>query len=167
MPDDFDISDEEMDAWLEDWAAVDRAAADYLAGRVSGIQQAPADDDNEWLTELAETVSPSEEPDEREIEFVSAVMALQHADWLGLALGIIRRGPGKALDPELVQADIQGLDDIDGKIDDLEGHLGVLEMALLNLSPLWQELGVLDEHMCVTERGAWGLPRALYQIWSA
>ena len=155
MPDDFNVSDEEMDAWLEEWAAVDRAAADYLADRVAGIQESPVDDDDEWLTELAETISPSEEPDEGEIEAVSAVMALQHADWLGLALGVLRRGPGIALDPELVQADIEGLEEVDGEIGDPDGHLGVLEMALPHLCPLWQELGVLDERMGVTERGVW------------
>jgi hypothetical protein len=88
-------------------------------------------------------------------------MALQHADWLGLVLGVVRRGPGGALDPELVQADIDHLEDVDGEIEDPEGHLAVLNMALRHLTPRWQDLGVLDENQCVTERGAWGLPRAL------
>jgi hypothetical protein len=165
MSDDFDVSDEEMDAWLEEWDAVDRAAADYLADRVDGVQEIPADDDDRWLAELAETISPSGEPVASEIEAVSAVMALQHADWLGLALGVVRRGPGTSLDPELVQADVDRLEEVDGEIEDPDGHLGVLEMALLHLSPLWQALGVLDENLCVTERGVWGLPRALYRIW--
>jgi hypothetical protein len=33
---------------------------------------------------LAETISPTEEPSEQEIESASALMALQQADWLGL-----------------------------------------------------------------------------------
>ncbi len=79
-------------------------------------------------------------------------------DWLGLALGVARRGPGSALDPELVRADIERLDDVEGQIEDPEGHLAVLDMALLHLTPRWQGLGFLYEDQRLTERGAWGLP---------
>ena len=86
--------------------------------------------------------SPPEEPKEHEVESVSAVMALQHADWIGLALGVVQRGPGSDLDPELVQADIERLEEVEGEIED--SHLAVLDMALLHLTPRWQDLGVLD-----------------------
>jgi hypothetical protein len=166
MPDDRDITDDEIDSGLEEWAAVDRAAAEYLAERIPGVRDVLTDDDARWVDALAETISPSEEPREDEIESVSAVMALQHADWLGLALGILLRGPGSALDPEVVQGDIERLEEVDGEIEDPEGHLAVLEMALLHLAPRWEDLGVLDENQRLTERGAWGLPRALQRIWS-
>jgi hypothetical protein len=91
MPDEWEISDDEIDAWSEEWEAVDRAAAEYLADRVPGVQGAPTGHDASWLDALAETISPSEEPRGNEIEAVSAVMALQHADWLGLALGVVQR----------------------------------------------------------------------------
>ncbi len=114
----------------------------------------------------AETISPSKEPHQDEIESVSAVMALQHADWLGLALGLVDRGAGSALDPELVQIDVERLEDADGEIEDPKGHLAVLDMALTHLTPGWQNLGVLDENQRLTDRGEWGLPRALHQIWN-
>jgi len=166
MPDEWDTSDDEIDSWLEEWRAVDRAAADYLAERVPGVRDVLTAGDARWLDALAETISPSDEPDEDEIESVSAVMALQHADWLGLALGAVRRGPGSALDPELVQADIEQLAEVDGEIEDPEGHLAVLHMALLHLTPRWQSLGALDENQRFTQRGTWGLPRALHRSWS-
>jgi hypothetical protein len=166
MSDEWDVSDAELDSLLDEWEAVDRAAAEYLAERVSGLRDRLADDDAGWVGRLVETISPSEEPEEHEIAAVSAVMALQHADWLGLALGVVRRGPGAVLDPGRVQADIDRLDDVDGEIEDREGHLAVLEMALLHLTPLWQNLGVLDEHERLTERGVWGLPKALHRTWS-
>lgn len=166
MSDEWDTSDAELDSLLDEWEAIDRGAAEYLAERVSGLRDRLADDDAGWVARLAETISPSEGPEEHEIEAVSAVMALQHADWLGLALGVVRRGPGAVLDPERVQADIDRLDDVDGEIEDREGHLAVLEMALLHLTPLWQELGVLDEYERLTERGVWGLPKALHRTWS-
>jgi len=56
--------------------------------------------------------------------------------------------------------------EVEGEIEDPEGHLAMLDMALLRLTPRWQDLGVLDEHQRVTERGAWGLPRALHRTWS-
>lgn len=166
MPDEWEFTDEEIDSWSEEWEAVDRAAADYLADRIPGVRNVLADEDARWLDALAETISPSDEPREDEIESVSAVMALQHADWLGLTLGLVQRGPGSGLDPELVQADIERLEEVDGEIEDPEGHLAALDMALLHVTPRWQELGVLDEDHRLTERGAWGLPRALHRTWS-
>ena len=165
MPDEWDIDDEEMDATLEAWEAVDRAAADYLAERIPGLLDAVSDEDAAWLDTLAETLFP-EDPDDAEIESASAVMALQHADWLGLAMGVVHRGAGGELDPEVVQADIVGLEEVEGEIEDLEGHFEVLDMALLHLAPQWEDLGVLDSRERLTERGTWGLPRALHRAWS-
>ncbi|MDX6301014.1 MAG: hypothetical protein QOF53_2228 [Nocardioidaceae bacterium] len=166
MPDAWDVTDAEIDSWVEEWPAVDRAAADYLAERIPGVRDIPTDDDARWLDAVAETISLSEDPGGDEVESGSAVMALQHADWLGLALGIVQRGPRGALDPELVQADIDRLEDVDGEIEDPEGDLAVLEAALLHLAPRWQDPGVLDENQRLTERGTWGLPRALHRSWS-
>ncbi len=166
MPNEWDVTDDEMDSWFEEWEAVDRAAAQYLAERIPGVRDVLSDDDARWLDALAASISPAEEPREHEIESVSALMALQHADWLGLALGVVQRGPDSALDPELVRADIERLQDVEGEIEDHEGHLAVLDMTLLHLTPQWQRLGVLDGDQRVTERGAWGLPRALHRIWS-
>jgi len=103
MPDEWDITEDEIDSWLEEWEAADRAAAQYLAERIPGVRDVPSDDEARWLDAVAETISPSEEPKADEIEAASAVMALQHADWLGLALGAVRRGAGSALDAELEQ----------------------------------------------------------------
>lgn len=166
MPDDWEISDAELDSMVAEWEAIDRAASAYLAQRVPTVLDSLAEDDARWLDQLAETISPSEAPPEHDVEAVSAVMALQHADWLGLALGVVRRGPGDVLDPEGVQADIDQLDDIEGEIEDRQGHLAVLRMALLHLTPLWQDLGVLDVDDRLTERGVWGLPKALHRTWS-
>lgn len=167
MSDDWELPDDDIDAWLEEWEAVDRAAAEYLAARIPGFQDGSVEARGDWLDEIAGTISPSEAPAEDEVEVVSAVMALQHADWLGLARGVVRRGPGGALDAVLVQADIDALEDVEGEIEDRDGHLSVLLLALQHLTPLWQDLGVLDEAGDFTERGVWGLPQALYRIWTA
>lgn len=166
MPDEWDISDAELDSWVEEWQAVDQAAAGYLAERVPGMAADMDAEDRRWISEVAATISPPQEPTGSDAEAVAAVIALQHADWLGIVLGACRRGPGSSLDPEIVQADVEGLDDVDGGIEDPSGHVAVLDLALLHLRPLWQDLGVLDRDDRLTERGAWALARALHQVWS-
>lgn len=164
MDDDWDITDEEMDAWAAEWAEVDRAAADYLAERVPEVLDPVTDDETRGLDAVAETISPMDEPEDT--ESFSYVMALQHADWLGLALGVVRRGPGAELEPEEVQRDIDGLEDVEGEVEDPEGQLQVLAMALLTLTVPWRDVGVLDLDDRVTPYGVWALPRALHRIWT-
>jgi hypothetical protein len=161
----WEMSDEELDQFIEDWEAVDRAAAAYLEERVPGLSEPVDQDEERWLDALVETFSPSEEPDV-DPELFSSVMALQHADWLGLVLGALRRGPAASLEPDDVLADIDRLDEVEGEIEDPEGTRQVLEMAILTLTPPWQELGVLDQDERFTERGLWGLPRALHRSWT-
>lgn len=159
------MSDEEMDEFLDEWKAVDRAAADYLGERVPELTDGVSDDESRWLDTLVETFSPRGEPDVDPEPF-SAVMALQHADWLGLVLGALERGPGSTLDADAVLEDIDRLDGVEGEIEDPEGTVQVLSMAFLSLTPPWQELGVLDRDERFTERGLWGLPRALHRSWT-
>lgn len=99
MSDDWEVSDEEIDAWVEEWEAVDRAAAEYLAERIPDVVDVRGVGRGDWLDELAETISPSEPPTDDEVEVVSAVMALQHADWLGLAMGVVRGDPAACSKP--------------------------------------------------------------------
>lgn len=75
-------------------------------------------------------------------------------------------GPAASSTPSSCRPISKGLEDVEGVIEDREGHLAVLELALLHLTPLWQGLGVLDEAGRFTGRGVWGLPKALYRIWS-
>ena len=37
MADEWELDEVEMNAWLEEWEAVDRAAAEYLAGHLPGV----------------------------------------------------------------------------------------------------------------------------------
>ncbi|MEQ6901907.1 hypothetical protein [Nocardioides sp. YIM 152588] len=170
MADEWEITDEELDAWYDEWKATDRAAAEYLADRIPGVADDAGEDDARWLDAVAATIRAPDEPedlDPADIESLSAVSALQHADWLGLTLGIVRRGPGAAVEPEEVLTDVNGLDDVEGEIEDPEGFVEVLTAALRDLTPRWQALGVLDPGGRLTERGVRGLPRALHRMWSA
>ena len=44
MGQDWEFSDEEDEAFLEEWRAVDRAAAEYLQERVPGLTDPVTDD---------------------------------------------------------------------------------------------------------------------------
>jgi hypothetical protein len=197
-PEDFFPSDEEMDAWLEEWDEVDREAAAYLREHLAGLDlRAPGpaldeaterlrddltrrrreatylrrangwkalpDDRDAWLQAVASTISPPEDPG-RPAEEQASVMALQHADWLGMVLGLVRRGVGAELDAETVVADVAALDDMEGELD-ADGLLSVLEGAVEVLAPLWTFLGVLDDERRLTPLGRWGLPVALARTW--
>jgi len=99
--DDWDVSDDEMDEWAAEWRQVDLSAAAYLAKRCPEILEPLTVDDQRWLDEVIDTFSPTDDSG-IDHELVSSVMALQHADWLALALGSVRRGVGSRLDAEVL-----------------------------------------------------------------
>ncbi len=124
----------------------------------------PADDEQAWLQALASTISPSEDPG-TPAEEQAAVFSLQHADWLGAVVGLVRRGVGAEFDAELWSTDITALPEIEDETDapdDADSFVIPVEV----LAPLWQALGVLDEGRRLTPLGRWGLPRALLSTWS-
>lgn len=166
MTDELELDDAEMDALLAEWDELDQVGAEYLAERVPDVGAELPLEDERWLAQVAASMFPSEAPDDGEIEGIAALMALEHVDWLGLALGAWRRGGGSGLDAQLVQDDMIALEDVEGDLEDPDGHLQVTEAALLHVAPRWHELGVLDDQDQVTERGAWGLPRALFRAWN-
>jgi hypothetical protein len=66
MPDEWDISDDEIDSWLEEWEAVDGAAAEYLAERIPGALDVLTDNEARWL-EVRGVEPPPDLPSAREI----------------------------------------------------------------------------------------------------
>ncbi len=62
MPDDWELSDDEIVSRLEEWKALDRAVAEYLAQRIPMVQDIGAKDRGRWLYRLTETISPLRTP---------------------------------------------------------------------------------------------------------
>jgi hypothetical protein len=122
------------------------------------------DDEELWLTAAEATISLELYPG-MDVEDLSAVAALQHADWYGMVAGLVRRGTGASFDEDSVRRDIDALTDVaDDFVDDggvLVGH------AVALLAPLWEALGILDDDERLTPLGRWGLPRALVRNWEA
>lgn len=141
------------------------------------IDEVPADavDVVKWAAALEATFAP--EPDWEAVDSdedalagdddgTAAVLALQHADWLAIVLGLVRRGVGAEFTGEGVLRDLEEMDEVEGANEDPEGDLSVLDTAVEVLAPQWQVLGVLDDERRLTELGRWGLPRVLHDYWA-
>ena len=123
--------DAEVEQWLEEWAEVDRSAAEYLdeamraigweslpgpdlermaaalregaasgardyqyfVAALGGVGALPTSDRELWVAAAASTMSPPDDPGD-DVESEAVVAALEHVDWLGLVLGLVRRGVG-------------------------------------------------------------------------
>ena len=138
---------------------------DYFVAACGWTGPLPEDDVESWVMATAASISPPNDPG-TDLEEQSAVAALQHADWLGMAVGLVRRGTGASFSATTAQRDIDTLPEIDGASDDPEGDLVVLGTAVEVLTPLWQALGILDEDRGLTDLGRWGLPHGLLVTWS-
>ena len=159
---------DEYDAWeptdeeLAVWRAMDRNALqsleklcpDELGGEPP--QELGADVDSA-VAEVAEIVAPRAGlglDDEHE----AALADLEHADWLTIVVGLLRSGVGTRL-----EADRAGQDDQAAELTDVAKDLAP---AVRVLTALWQDCGVLDDDLRLTETGRWALPRGLARAWT-
>ena len=136
----------------------------YFVTACAWESQTPEDDSVMWLGALAATLSPPNDPG-TSAEEQAAVAALQHADLLGMAVGLVRRGVGAVFSPEAVHRDIETMPEIEDESEDPD-DVDAFGMPVVVLAPLWQALGVLDDYDRLTELGRWGLPHALLATWS-
>ncbi|HEX6329854.1 MAG TPA: hypothetical protein VF129_01000 [Actinomycetota bacterium] len=123
----------------------------------------PSDDLELWLGAAGGLVSPREETG-LDVEEESVVMALEHADWLGAVVGLVRSGAGASAEPEALVGYIDACPEIDGAVDPDDASL--VEMAFELVLPAWEAAGAVDEGRRLTPLGSWGLPRALAWAWS-
>jgi len=115
-----------------------------------------------WLQATGSTISPWDDPG-IEPELQAEVFSMQHAEWLGLIVGLVRRGVGADLTAERMVEDMLVLPEIDlGEAPDPDEYSVVIEV----LAPLWHTLGIVDDDRRLTPLGRWGLPRALFLAWS-
>src|SRR5574340_870903 len=132
----------------------------------AGLDAEPLPDDGAELVLrcTAATISPREEtgldPEEEAI-----LLTLEHADWLGAIVSVVRRGPGADASPEALGEGIRDCPEVelDGELDvDDEAHL---ETAFWIVALPWQVLGLTDRDQRLTALGAWALPRAVARAW--
>lgn len=138
----------------------------YFVEACGWQQTQPSDDEELWRLAAACSISPPNDPG-TPTEEQSAVMALEHADWLGMVLGLVRRGVGARCSRSDAARDIRECPEVDDQSEDSEGDEAVLGLAVVTLTPLWNALGILDDDDRLTVLGRWGLPRALYDVWAS
>ena len=98
------------------------------------------------------------------IDEESVIASLQHADWLGAVIGLVRAGPGAdARAPAIVRA-IDRCPEVGSEPIDPDDRAH-LELAFELLVPAWRAAGVVDEDERLTRLGEWALPRALARAW--
>jgi hypothetical protein len=92
-------------------------------------------------------------------------MALEHADWLGAVIGLVRSGPGSAAEPRDLVRLCNDCTEVDGLVDPDETT--ILEGAFESVLDSWEAVGVVDDNRRLTVLGNWLLPRALAWAWNA
>jgi len=132
-----------------------RAAGFELARPMSSLEL--------WLGATGGLIAMREESgldDEAE----ASLMALQHADWLGAVVGLVRAGIGASAEPRALVGYINRSPEVEGELD--YDDAGPVENAFELILPAWEAAGAVDGNRRLTALGRWGLPRALAWAWN-
>ena len=125
-----------------------------------------AEDRELWLILAEGTVNPVNEPPEAySAETMASWYALQHVDWLGAVSELARRGPGTLADAYALAAYVEESEDVDGGYEDPDDRMVVAD-GFDTVVELWRSLGAVDDRQRLTELGWWGLPEALWRVWT-
>jgi hypothetical protein len=126
----------------------------------------PSGDVDLMLRCAAATISPREETGLDPAE-EATLLTLEHADWLGTIVSIVRQGAGADASPETLVLGIRACPEVELEADldpDDEAHV---QTAFWILALPWHVLGVTDQDQRLTALGAWILPRALARAWGS
>jgi hypothetical protein len=127
-------------------------------------EQPPHDDAELLISCTAATISPREETG-LDVEEEALLLSLDHADWLGAIVSLVRAGPGADASPDSLVDGIRNCPEVD-----LESEIDIhdastLDAAFWMIVVPWHLLGLTDRDERLTPLGAWVLPRALARAW--
>lgn len=126
----------------------------------------PSEEAELMVAAAAATISPREETG-LDAEEESMLLTLEHADWLGAVVELVRSGPGARARPADLVAAIHRCPEVDiGPGVDLDDD-ELTEAGFGIVTTAWLALGLLDERDRLTSVGSWVLPRALARAWGA
>jgi hypothetical protein len=151
-------------ARLRTGVAEDRWPVRHIASAAGWSGNPPADD-RRYCVEAAGAMIAMREESGLEVEQESAIMTLDHADWLGAVIGAVRAGPGAPVDDHNLVGYINSCPEIDGELD--PDDVTLIESAFDFVVYTWEAAGVVDENRRLTTLGTWVLPRALAWAWHA
>ena len=120
----------------------------------------PGPDPELWLALAAGVVSPAGASEDPAVSgAISALLALQQADWLAAMAALARGGPGTPA----TAADLAGYAREYGDEDFDEPAVTEL---FSHVARAWQALGATDHRQRLTPLGWWGLPEAVRRVWA-
>jgi len=132
--------------------------------RAAGFQLAqPMTSLELWLGAVGGLIAMREESG-LDGEAEASLMALQHADWLGAVVGLVRAGVGASASPQALVGYINRSPEVEGELD--FDDAGAVENAFELILPAWEAAGAVDGNRRLTALGRWGLPRALAWAWN-
>lgn len=136
----------------------------HIAG-AAGWTGSPPRHDQQCCVEAAGALIGMREESGLADEEVATIMALEHADWLGAVIGLVRSGPGAAAGPRDLVRLIHDCPEVDGLVDPDETT--ILEGAFDSVLYSWEAACVVDDNRQLSVLGSWLLPRALAWAWNA
>lgn len=138
---------------------------DWVQQAAGMSRESIPEDDAELLIQLAAaTMSPQEETG-LEVEEESALLTLEHADWLGAIVSAVRDGPGADASPDGLVDGIRRCPEVDSEADMDPDDESFVETAFWIIALPWEALGLIDRDQRLTTVGQWVLPRALARAW--
>jgi hypothetical protein len=135
--------------------------------RGSGMGAKLPAEDAELLLRCLQAVVAGPEDRGLDVEEETMLDTLEHADWLGAVVSLVRAGPGASADPGAIVRGISHCPEVNipEGVDDLEqSHL---EASFSIVSLAWLVAGCVDRDERLTDVGEWALPRALARAWGA
>jgi hypothetical protein len=141
--------------------AAEKVPYTYIPGAAGWNGKLPDEDRELWLGATGSLLAGLDEFP-MPIEQLSTIMALQHGDWAGAVLGLIRAGIGAPAEPSDLVRYADECEEIEGEADPED--VAVIEEGFGYLLDLWTATGAIDDDR-LTELGFWGLPRALAWAW--
>lgn len=127
-------------------------------------EQLPADDAELLIRCTAATISPQEVTG-LDIEEEATIASLEHADWLGAILSVVRVGPGADATPETLVEGIWNCPEVETEAGYDEDGDSAVQTAFWIVALPWHVLGITDRDHRLTPVGEWVLPRALARAW--
>lgn len=134
----------------------------HIAAAAGWSGSPPVDDVELWLSAAGAFVAMRDESG-MDVEADSLLTSMEHADWLGAVIGLVRAGVGSRAEPTDLVAHIDATPEVDGVVDPEEAPL--TESGFELVLPAWEAVGALDDRRRLTPLGWWGLPRTLVWAW--
>lgn len=135
----------------------------FAVGAAGWEGKPPGEDRDLWIQTAGALIAMNGESGLGNHEEAS-LMALEHADWAGAVIGLVRSGVGTRSWPEDLFRFADECPEIEGSYDPDDRE--AIEFGYELIVPVWEAIGALDEHRRLTALGSWGLPRALAWAWA-